>query len=179
MHGFVFEHFWAVGVVVICVNVLIARFRMRELIAGGSMSAADANRFCLGAAIVFAIVFGSLEVEQQLTGIPMHCRFSLPVADRTNFPKIAIGLLSGGALVYWVWRRGGDRTLALFGPAFTRRSVSGKKYTPRQVRWVITGPSISQRSHHLLAAPTWVPPLVPRADDQSRGAAVQRVRGMR
>ena len=63
----------------------------------------------------------------------------LPMTDRAAWPTYLLTLPFGIGLLYWVWRRGGDRTLARVAPAFTRGPASGKKYTPGQVRVALTG----------------------------------------
>ena len=84
-------HVWGLGALGVALNLVVGRVRMRALVAKGVMTDAQANRFCVRA-----------------------------------------------ALLYWVWRRGGDGTLALVAPAFSRGSVTEKTYTPRQVRLWLT-----------------------------------------
>lgn len=132
-------HAGIVGALLIAVNVVVGRVRMRALIANGAMTEAQANRFCLGALVTVAVVYGLFELVNGLSGVPMPCQLSLPMTDSRLLPFYALTVASGAALLYWVWKRGGDRTLAVVGPAFTRGSVSAKSYTPAQVRLWLTG----------------------------------------
>jgi hypothetical protein len=133
------SHFWIIGLLVMYVNLGIGRVKMRTLVAEGRLSDFEANRFCIYAALAFAALFGAFEMFSFASGIPPQCQMLLPMTDRAAWPIYLLTLLSGIALLYWVWRRGGDRTLALVGPAFTRGPTSGKKYTPAQVRVALTG----------------------------------------
>ena len=111
---------------------------MRALVAKGVMTDAQANRFCVRAALILCIAGALFELVSRLSGVPTLCEFSLPVTDPRLLPSYALTLLLGAALLYWVWRRGGDGTLALVAPAFSRGSVTEKTYTPRQVRLWLT-----------------------------------------
>jgi len=131
-------HVWALGFLVIAVNLVVARVRMRALITQGAMTAAQANRFCLRAAAILAVVAALFESVTWLSGLPTPCQLSLPLADARLLPFHVLTVLLVAALLYWVWRRGGDRTLAMVAPAFSRGSVSAKTFTPRQVRVWLT-----------------------------------------
>jgi hypothetical protein len=131
-------HVWALGFLVIAVNLVVARVRMRALVIQGAMTAEQANRFCLRAAVIIAIVAALFESVTWLSGVPTPCQLSLPFADPRLLPFHVLTALLGAALLYWVWRRGGDRTLAMLAPAFSRGGVRTKIYTPRQVRVWLT-----------------------------------------
>jgi hypothetical protein len=133
------DHAAIVGVVVIAINVIVGRVRMRALIANGTMTEAQANRFCLGAVVTLAVAGGLFELVNGLSGVPMPCQLSLPMTDSRLLPSYALTVALGAALLYWVWTRGGDRTLALVAPAFSRVGVTAKTYTPAQVRVWLTG----------------------------------------
>ena len=132
------NHVWILGVLVIAVNLVIGRVRMRALIAKGAMTAAQANRFCWVAGAILVVTGAVFELVTWLWGVPAPCQFSLPLADSRVLPNYGLTVVLGGSLLYWVWRRGGDRTLALVAPAFSRGGVTEKTYTPRQVRLWLT-----------------------------------------
>jgi hypothetical protein len=132
------NHFWIVALLFMYVNLAIGRVRMRTLIGEGRLSELDANRFCVKAAIALAVVCGALEVVSLASGISPLCEMVLPITDKALWPSYLLTFASGGALLYWVWKRDGDRTLAVVGPAFTRGSMTSKKYTPGQVRVGLT-----------------------------------------
>ncbi len=111
---------------------------MRTLVAKGTLTDVQANRFCLRAAATFVAVGGLFEVVTFLSGVSAPCALSLPLTDARLLPSHALTLVLGATLLYWVWKRGGDRTLALVGPAFARGALREKTYTPRQVRIRIT-----------------------------------------
>jgi hypothetical protein len=131
-------HVWTLGFLVIAVNLVVGRVRMRALIIDGAMTAAQANRFCLRGAVILAVVAALFESVSWLSGVPMPCQLSLPLTDARLLPSHVLTVLLGAALLYWVWRRGGDRTLAMVAPAFRRGNVSANTYTPRQVRLWLT-----------------------------------------
>ena len=133
------NHAAIVGGVVIAVNVIVGRVRMRALIANGTMTEAQANRFCLGAVATLAVVGGLFELVNGFSGVPMACQLSLPMMDSRLLPSYALTMALGAAFLYWLWKRGGDRTLALVAPAFSRVGVTAKTYTPAQVRFWLTG----------------------------------------
>jgi hypothetical protein len=108
------SHIWLAGMIVMFVNIIIARVRMPALIADGRLTAREANRFCISAAVALAILCALFEAVTSLTGLPPECQLLLP------------------------FRRGGDETLAKVGPAFTRGDVRKKVYSPRQVRVWLT-----------------------------------------
>src|SRR4051794_4790950 len=117
-------HVWMLGVPVMGVNLAIGRVRMRALVANGTMTDVQANRFCLRAAVTVAIVGGLFELVTRLSGVPTPCQFSLPMTDSRLLPSYALTGLLGATFLYWIWRRGGDRTLAMVAPAFGRGSVT-------------------------------------------------------
>jgi hypothetical protein len=132
------NHVGILGVLVLAVNLGVGRFRMRALIANGAMTGAQADRFCLRAAAILVVVGALFELVTWLSGVPTLCQLSLPLTDARLLPSHALTVLLGAALLYWVWRRGGDRTLAVVAPAFSRGGVTAKVYTPRQVRVWLT-----------------------------------------
>ena len=108
---------------------------MRALIDDGALTALDANRFCIKAAIVLAFVCGAFEAITLLAGISAQCQLVLPFTDRRLWPFYGLTLTCGVVLLGWIWKWGGDRTLAKVGPAFARGVVRDKRYSPRQVRF--------------------------------------------
>lgn len=133
------NHAAILGVLVCAINVVVGRVRMRALIANGTMTEAQANRFAVGAVVALAVVGGLFELVSGLSGVPMPCQLSLPMTDARLLPSYALTVALGAALLYWVWKRGGDQTLALVAPAFLRGGVTAKTYTPAQVRLWLTG----------------------------------------
>lgn len=130
----VLTHFWLLVLAVMLANIALGRVRMRPLVAEGVLTAGEADRFCVRAAIAFAVSCAAFEVASVLSGVSVDCQLVLPLADRRLWPFYALTLLSGALLLYWVWRRGGDETLAKVGPAFFRWAGRGARYTPGQVR---------------------------------------------
>jgi hypothetical protein len=135
---FLMSHVWSVGGLLIVVNLVVARVRMRALIANGVMTAAQATRFCLRAAVIVAVVGALFELVAWRSGVATPCQFSLPLTDSRLLPSHGLTVLLGAALLYWVWSRGGDLTLAMVAPAFRRGSMTATTYTPRQVRLWLT-----------------------------------------
>ena len=159
------NHMYLIGGLVMLVNLAIGRVRMRGLIAAGALSQVKANRFCVNAAVALAVTSGVFEALTVLTGLPTHCQLLLPMAHRSLWPFYGLTVLAGGALLYWVWRRGGDQTLAAVAPAFVRGIAQDKKYTPQQVRVGLTailvlawGGFIAMRLTMPMPSPTEFPP---------------------
>src|SRR5579863_3688321 len=117
---------WLAGVLVMLVGIIIGRARMRELVADGKLTAREANRFCINAAVVVAAVGTVFGAVTSSTGLPPECQLFLPFTHRSLWPVYALTVLSGAGLLYWVWRRGGDQALAKVGPAFMHGNVLGK-----------------------------------------------------
>ncbi len=132
------NHAWLTGTLIICLNIVFGRFRMRAMIANGALTEVEANRFCLNAAVVVIVLCGLFEILTLRTGVPLLCQPLLPLTDRRLLPTYALTLLCGAVFLFWVWKRGGDRTLAKVAPAFTRGGRADTRYTPEQVRFWCT-----------------------------------------
>jgi hypothetical protein len=132
------NHFWLAALVVMLVNIVIARVRMRGMIADGALTDLEANRFCINAAVVLAVVCGLFEAVTLVTDLPAQCQLLLPITHRGHWPFYGLTVLCGAALLFWIWKRGGDRILAKVGPAFNRSAARGKSYTPERVRFWCT-----------------------------------------
>jgi hypothetical protein len=128
------DHIWLVGLLAMFLNVVIGRVRMRAMVARGALTDREANRFCLNAAVVLVVVYGLFEIVMLLTGLSAQCQLLLPLTQPSSWPFHGLTLLCGAALLFWVWKRGGDRTLAKFAPAFMRGAGRDTSYTPGQVR---------------------------------------------
>lgn len=124
------QNMWLVGLVVLLINIVIGRVRMNALIGDGRFTAQEANRFCRNAALAVAVACLLFQSTTWITGLPAGCQLILPLSHRGVWPNYALTLLSGGVLLYWIWKRGGDQTLARFGPAFTRGSAPGRRTRP-------------------------------------------------
>ena len=173
---FLVNHGWALGALVIGASMLIARVRMRDLIAEGKMTEAQANRFCLRAAVVVAVVGVLGEVAALGSGVPMMCQLSLPLTDPRLLPFHVLTVSSGAAFFYWIWRRGGDRTLALVAPAFGRGWGARKIYTPRQIRvWATAVIAVSWTGFVVMRLSASVPPPFPGCTDILRVSRAQPV----
>src|SRR5690349_6623926 len=112
------SHFWLLVLAILLVNIALGRLRMRALVADGALTALEADRFCVRAAIAFAVVCGVFEAASVLSGLSIDCQLALPLADERLWPFHGLTLLAGAVLLYWVWRGGGDQILARVGPAF-------------------------------------------------------------
>lgn len=149
---------------------------MRDLIADGKMTEAQANRFCLRAVIVIAVICVFGELAALGSGVPMMCQLSLPLTHPRLLPFHVLTLSSGAAFLYWLWRRGGDRTLALVAPAFGRGWGAAKTYTPRQIRlWATAVVAVSWTGFVVMRLSTPVPPLFPGCTDIVRVSRAQPV----
>jgi hypothetical protein len=131
-------HVWLLGAPLFWVHIGIGRWRLRPLIARGALTAAQANRFCWGAAVTVLVVAVAFEVAGALSGLAPMCQLSLPLGDPRQRPMYAVTLLLGAAFLYWVWKRGGDRQLALIGATFFQGGRGDKTFTPGQVRFAMT-----------------------------------------
>jgi hypothetical protein len=129
------NHGWLAGLLVMFVYLIIGRVRMRAMIADGALTDLDANRFCIKAAVVLAVVFGLFEVVTLLSGLPLICQALLPITHPSVWRSYGLTVLCGGAFLFWVWKGGGDRTLAKVGPAFSRGRTRKTRYTPERVRF--------------------------------------------
>jgi hypothetical protein len=135
-----FAHFAAIGGLFMLVNLFVVRARMKPLVEKGELTRAEADRFCLGVGAVIVVSVGLFEVYGLATGKPPFCQLLLPLGHRSLLPLHAIALAMGAALLYWVWRRGGDAVLAKVGPAFARvpDEKGTQKITPQQMRVRVT-----------------------------------------
>jgi hypothetical protein len=104
------NHVWVAGLLIMLVNIVMGRVRMQGMIADGALSEVEANRFCLNAAVAFTVICGLFEAATFLTGLPVQCQLLLPISHRGLWPFYGLSIVSGGGLLYWVWRRGGDQT---------------------------------------------------------------------
>jgi hypothetical protein len=135
--GLFLQYFWIISLLYFYLYLAVGRVRMRTLIAEGRLSYAEANQFCINTAIALAVVIGAYEGIALGSGIPALCQMTLPFSDKAAWPALLVTVLSGAALLYWVWKRGGDRALARVGPVFLQGAMN-KTYTPRQVRTALT-----------------------------------------
>jgi len=129
--AFLVRYGWSLGAVLMIANIGIARVRMAAAIADGQLTAVEANRFCVNATVAVIALALAGEAAAFGSGIPMLCQSMLPIGRATS-PVYVIAGASAVALLYWIWRRGGDEVLARVLPALNH---GRRRYTPRQIRW--------------------------------------------
>lgn len=157
---FLKNHIWLAGVLVMSGVIVFGRMRMAPMIAEGALTEREANRFCINAALAFAVAGGLFEVVTLVTGVPLMCQRLLPVTHRSLWPLHALTLSCGAALLFWVWKRGGDRTLAKVIPAFVTSAGRDVRYTPARVRFWTTATIVISWAGYV-AMGFVVPPVSP------------------
>lgn len=133
------RYFWFICGVMMLANVLVWRGRLEPLVTTRRVSPEEVERFTRGALtwlVAPCLVLGV---------ISLWARYSTPfcagILSFQDVPSAAISvvmLICWGALLWWVWFRGGAEFLGRVGGVLGNRPNPERTYSPRVVRALIT-----------------------------------------
>jgi hypothetical protein len=134
------RYFWFLCGAFVLLSLLVLRRRLAELVRRNRVTRDEASRFLRGAALAITPQCAALGAISLLAGYRNPgCARPFSFADAPSAATNTVILVSWGALLLWVWRGRGADLLGRIGPAFKNRPDYTHTYSPRAVRFAVTG----------------------------------------
>jgi hypothetical protein len=138
--GRVLDYFWLIAAGFMLLTAAVFHARAGTLVRAGRVTDEERRRFAIGLGAWTAGFCLLVQAVVWLTGESRtECLAALPPNSPASLATTALTVLGWAALLLWVWRGRGAKTLASFAPAVIRSSSSAGGYSPVQVRRFVTG----------------------------------------
>ena len=130
---------WLFVLAIILLNIGIAHWRAKALIASGRLSVDELNDFTRGAVVAsstYCLLLAAIQFASHVRD--PFCLTQFP--PKGPFGAATWVVMAGGMvlLLKWLWQGRGADVLARIAPALTRGSVTARFFTPRQVKLFVT-----------------------------------------
>jgi hypothetical protein len=130
----VFRWFWGVALVVMLVNGLVYRARLRRLEAAGGITAAESGRLLriLGLGLA-ALILGLWAIQLDAGWPSPLCMYARPLADPHVQAALAVTAAEWVALLAWIFAFGGAQLVSRASPGLGR-AFPGSAWSPGVVK---------------------------------------------